>query len=108
VRTFKIGDAGKCDDCKKDGFIVALQTDLYDPTACPPDSCPLEISAYDPEGTTCIDCERSRFRRALPKRGTCAWCGALNPRAIKDDAGATRSFCDDECISNYINARLQA
>lgn len=103
-----VGDLAACMDCDSAGVIVC--TDVlgsdFDQALQRRVELPLEPSAYEPPGLTCRACEASRFRGVLPVRGACAACGRPNAKAIKQDLGATRSFCGDACVSTYVNRRL--
>lgn len=96
----KIGDRAECSECRKPGVVVAADGKHDLGLECESDL-PLEPSRYR-EGLTCKGCELILFRSALPSRGSCGWCGAPNAKALHHDLGATRSFCNDQCISNFL------
>lgn len=103
----KIGDRGVCDSCFKHGTVVAA-SGAHDPELERVADLALEPSSYLRDGFTCRACETVLFRSALPERGVCGYCGKTNARAMHHDLGATRSFCDERCISAFLNdeARL--
>ena len=101
----KVGDSDRCADCDASGVVVTTNvhgTDLNKELQRSAKT-PLEPSAYEPGGLTCRACETLRFKSALPERGVCAACGKHNARAMARDLGATRSFCDDDCISAWVS-----
>ena len=100
-----VGDLDRCIDCEIGGVVVTTNvhgTDLNMELQRSVKT-PLEPSAYEPGGLTCRACEKLRFKAALPERGVCAACGRYNAKASARDLGATRSFCDDACVSNWIS-----
>lgn len=103
-----LGDAVVCADCGTHGVVVGISPEVYDPSICPDGKRPLEVSGYAPGGVTCIDCERARFKKALPQRGVCANCGKANYVAILRDLGATQSFCNSDCINEFITRNQSA
>lgn len=97
----RIGDESACSSCRLVGTVVADSDGRHDAALERVSGRPLEPSRYHP-GLTCRGCELILFRSALPQRGTCGWCGAINAKAMHSDLGATRSFCNDLCISNFL------
>lgn len=98
----KVGEFGRCVDCDSTGVVVTTNvdgTDL-DRELARRTKVPLEPSAYSPGGLTCRPCETTRFRSALPVRSVCPQCGRENQK----DASATRSFCNDACVTAFLNA----
>jgi len=104
----KVGDLFRCSDCGTGGVVVT--TDLegtdFDRELQRRVNLPLEPSAYGSGDLTCRPCETLRLKAVLPERGVCAACGKHNAKAVARDLGATRSFCDDVCISAWVNRRL--
>ncbi len=101
----RLGDLASCSACGRDGIVVSTDGNDYDLKLrqnMPKSLVAVEPSAFEPGGLTCEDCERSRFKTALPVRGECAWCGKP---ATKKDLASSRSFCDDGCISAFLTAQ---
>ena len=100
----KVGDLEKCVGCGISGVVVSTGVDGldYDKVLAKSTKVPLENSVLL-VGMACRACELKAFRQALPERGICPSCGKPNRKAIDGDLGATRAFCDDDCISLHIN-----
>lgn len=101
----KVGDVEKCVDCGGSGVVVTTTFEGHDldRELARRSPLPLEPSVYEPAGLTCRPCEAIRLRQAMPKRGVCPACGKENLKATLQDMPGTRSFCDDACLSEFVN-----